>query len=886
MLKLTRPLALANARAASIVHLPLHRILRSATAALTLTTVSLATASLSTVSPALAADLSTPATHRLDARAATAAVARLEAVSATRPQLKLAPNARHVRAAFKLHIATGETSPERAAKSFLVAHGPAFGVSATDFASPRTTRVSDGTIVRLTQTWRGLPVYGAQMVVRIADNGVVQQAFFGGSTQLDLDTTPVYTATDAALRAWELATGMPTLDAAPQNTTDWASLMILPRGKGRLVWAVRVAAPNPTAAGVYIYDAITGDLVGVEKAARFAEANVFIPPNPTEVRKTTQVKLTGLNSTGEGSTLENPWVECFNCLDRGVTRPVNYGGQTYQIPECTEIHTAEADADGNFLYAPVLPSTYAAEGSRDDAFAEVNMFYHVDAIYEYFRSLGLEELRQKQMHAVVNFQIPDFRALQQGRSALAPFDNAFFMPAGYQYASDGDRDMIVFGQGEDVDFSYDADVIYHEFTHAVVNSTSNLDLGIVDEQGYSESGLSLNEGFADYFAALFTDDPVVGDYVGSTVGNWYGGTSEGLRTIANDNSCPRNIIGEGHNDGLFWTGALWDIRNAFRKSFGDEALKDGLDRMMYEVLAGLPRRPSFADAADAVLAAIENEPWGEELLPIAREVFEQRGILPECDRVRDANAVRYFYIRGAAEITGYGHVPSPMQFKVTVPEGENAIVVQFVAAADGQGGGFGGSEQGMRLVARKAEKVWFDTEAYPFVWTADFDVKMSEQPWDYGSTIYSAQIGGDCLTPGDWYFSILNGNSSTYTVFHLETETGPSSLTNEGFTRDPSECLLPAPGEDTDADGSSPDTDDAADTDDADDSDDNSDAGETDDVVGAGTADDGSAESDDEESDDEGCAAATTKGTTPGVGVFTLLFAFAVSRIARWRRRA
>ena len=70
-----------------------------------------------------------------------------------------------------------------------------------------------------------------------------------------------------------------------------------------------------------------------------------------------------------------------------------------------------------------------------------------------------------------------------------------------------------FGQGPLKDYSYDGDVVYHEFGHSVVNVTLKL-VGTphMDEYGTSYSPGAMNEGLADYFSSAITGDPDVGEY--------------------------------------------------------------------------------------------------------------------------------------------------------------------------------------------------------------------------------------------------------------------------------------------------------------------------------------------------------------------------------------
>src|SRR5579871_5008936 len=195
-------------------------------------------------------------------------------------------------------------------------------------------------------------------------------------------------------------------------------------------------------------------------------------------------------------------------------------------------------------------------------------------------------------------------------------------------------DHNVFFQGEK-DFAYDGDVVFHEFMHAVTTSMINKinSLGL-DKWGINSEPGGLNESWSDYFAAAFNDDPVVGQYASTKDG--FGET--GLRNLDNEASCPNSVIGEIHNDGLIWSGALWEIGSSLKKAYG-ATTAFLLDRAVLKTLAQPKPTEDFSAQSEKLLANLRaNEHLGEKAFNLASEVFKKRGI-GQCFRAYTLSSV-------------------------------------------------------------------------------------------------------------------------------------------------------------------------------------------------------------------------------------------------------
>ncbi|MBM4318845.1 MAG: hypothetical protein FJ125_02550, partial [Deltaproteobacteria bacterium] len=181
---------------------------------------------------------------------------------------------------------------------------------------------------------------------------------------------------------------------------------------------------------------------------------------------------------------------------------------------------AVSDGNGNFIFQP------SRRAGSSDPFAEVQGYWHVNVAHQLFSELGLDQDVLQRMPVYVNVQ---------------GFPNAFY--------NSGDGSILFGDDGRD--FVYDADVLYHEYTHAVVDVTAELEAGF-DVLGFNHVPLALNEGFADSFSTVLSGDPVLGEYVG-----WDNGA---IRRMEGDATCPGDFVGESHEDGLLWAQTSWELR--------------------------------------------------------------------------------------------------------------------------------------------------------------------------------------------------------------------------------------------------------------------------------------------------------------------------------------
>lgn len=418
----------------------------------------------------------------------------------------------------------------------------------------RLERVRDWGAAKFRRYQRGVPVIGGVVSVRVEDGGDVAGAWSDPGVVPDgLDVTPAVPASEAVRLASKGAS-----DEAGQ-----ALLVVLamPGRRARLAWEVDL--PLDLAKGTawrVLVDANDGSLLARQSLVASAKrAKVFAGGSPLK-GGLTEVTL----DLPDGATrLANDRFVAFNCIDR-QTCGVKIAGADAR--SCVLEPKAKADASGDFLY-----DRPASDTALEDEFAEVQMFYHATRVFARFKELGLDALNRTPLNTYVNMREPDVQVPCDPGAALNTIDNAYYY--GGSGRSWPPTAAMVFGQGEDIDYAYDGDVVYHELTHGVqhVAYGDHFFGAYTDEYGLNLDGVAMGEATADYFSVSISGDPVLGEY---SLGTAY------ERDLSHKYVCPRDIVGEEHDDSRMFSSALYDARMAFpeaqRLTF-DKAVLRGMD---------------------------------------------------------------------------------------------------------------------------------------------------------------------------------------------------------------------------------------------------------------------------------------------------------------------
>lgn len=419
-----------------------------------------------------------------------------------------------------------------------------------------------------------------------------------------------------------------------------------------------------------------------------------------------------------------PNLGCSTEPDAGSRRAVgttNFQGfvVNYDLAVCDRLQRATNDSaqnpTGSFVYTPFDdPQGPVAQSnlSDSDPFSEVQVFYHVNRIYDWFRELSesassiypdqnlpnfaLRDERRtppRPLMTLSNVTIPDigsvnpFEVLATGTArvdTLTRVDNAAFLPReqfeqlSIPEIAGTESDALMLFQGGKADFGYDAPVVWHEFGHAVITSTANFSSYRLDSLSANNEGGALHEAIADYFAVAYDNNSSIGDYVGPRMQIGNGGQLDqisGLRDANNSFACPDVLWGEVHQDAMHITGALWQARKDYFQ--GNDAGRT-FDAVIFASLAAMAPNTHFESAAALISNKIQQAfPSVSEAKAKIEKVFADRGITG-CSKVLDMTDAKsprpYYGIPGKQDVgINVGVVPGPLQMKIRVPNGTRSV---------------------------------------------------------------------------------------------------------------------------------------------------------------------------------------------------------------------
>jgi hypothetical protein len=454
--------------------------------------------------------------------------------------------------------------------------------------APAGSRTSLGTrFHRFDQEVGRVPVLGAEAVVGEAPGAEGDLLVDATRSRIDSPPRPRVArsaATRGALRGVELDR----LARSPE-----AQLAILPDGRGgRLVWRVLLAGIDPPRDLEVLVDARSSAVVRERDLTLSARGSARIfAPNPVVEHVARGGEPEDLTNSPGG--VEDGNSQTLTDLRLPVTLRRLNAGQDCLI--------------GKYAY-PRLPSgdvcadalDFDSVKRRNDRFEAVMAYAFVDGAQGYIKALGFTGAGDRRQRIEVN-------ATSQDQSFYQPFSQ-----------------RITLGTGG-VDDGEDADVILHEYGHAVQDDQ-------VPFFGLDDESSAMGEGFGDYLAAS------ISDFIPNGTANSDACMFEwDARGYNPPTDCERrtdlNLTvsqvqgppcrSEPHCAGEAWSGALWDLR----AQLGN----DGMSRPIADVLAiqshfYLTASASFDDGAEALIAADEAL-YGGAHEDALRDLLSDRGFL-------------------------------------------------------------------------------------------------------------------------------------------------------------------------------------------------------------------------------------------------------------------
>ena len=553
-----------------------------------------------------------------------------------------------LRALYRIEARTDVgAGPEGVARAYLAEHAASFGLDSTlkDLETQRVQAGRSSAHVVFQQTFRGVPVYGRQVKVNLDRRGQPSMVLSGYAPGLprtaSFNPQPAYPDAEARTRAEALLEG-------PARTSE-PDLVVYPSEAPRLAWRLLAWPESGAAEWEVLLDARTGEPIqlldqtthrgggewgnggkgerrkGGKEEGRIGggldvrpgpsgmtsapQASPFAP-NPTAshspfaIRHSLSVDGLGLvfdpdPLTSAGRPYEAPFTDAddadvpeLNAQRKEVPlRDITRGRDGLYRLEGPYVQITGESGIGGTAYAPPAerrPDAFRY-GRADDGFEAVMAYYHIDASQRHVQALGLDRAIQE-------------APIRVNPHGLGDDDQSRFYPA---------QNALAFGTGG-IDDAEDADVIWHEYGHALLEGSAPGLLGTTE-------GQALHEGWADYWAASYARSLVEAGLVPE--GDWRqlfpwdgprrprrdgedGNIWQG-RTLDHAGRYPDDLTGNIYTDGVLWATTLMEVY--------DDVGRETTDRLSLHSHAYLSHPVTMQDAAEALLQADEDLHGGAHL---------------------------------------------------------------------------------------------------------------------------------------------------------------------------------------------------------------------------------------------------------------------------------
>ncbi|HEX9902229.1 MAG TPA: hypothetical protein VGB72_05150, partial [Acidobacteriota bacterium] len=450
-----------------------------------------------------------------------------------------------------------QSNAAKTALDYLKKNEARLGIQTAGLKLRRARKAGKFWVATFVQHYQNIPVYRSKVGVVALENGKVVSVGSNFDKTIVLDVKPVLTF-DKAVAA---AAASLKLKQPGALRTERKELMIYPHSKKdkerySLAWRflLETKKPNAYAFKSFFVDARSGRIL-LSKDALVAETlkgqvkGSIWPNDPTNA---TEDKPLSLLKVQVGDKKQNTG-------SQGRFQADGLSAGTYDLTLALEGPKVKVYKNSGTQLDDFVDNEAKLQASlrtgREEilifpASDEVNIFYHVNRINDWFADTfsyaweldwERELFKKTQISACCN---------------SGPGVNGL-----------GGNGTVQFGSESGRDWARGADIIYHEFTHNVLQEIFNDYIGFYD--GLNTEGYAMDEGFADYFACALTDDPMQGENV-----------SPNPRNLQNAMAYPLGAYAiEGHTGGMIISGACWDFRSSIDKDEADQLVFQALNIM-------------------------------------------------------------------------------------------------------------------------------------------------------------------------------------------------------------------------------------------------------------------------------------------------------------------
>jgi hypothetical protein len=408
----------------------------------------------------------------------------------------------------------------------------------------------------------------------------------------------------AVAKAQAVAIGSRYARVAGLRGTVSAALVIEPDLGDILAWRVRIPSARPLGDFEVLVDAVSGEVlrkVNLLRDLRTGRARLF-NPNP--------VARNG-GARGLGGDRQDRDTSLLTALRRSVSLPMIKGGQSCLRGKWV---AAKLGPKARGVCRPSLRWTRVKRSA--DAFEALMVYHQITRAQQYIQDLGFSGSNGPREGINDRTQVAVANAFRDDNSFYSPFTR-----------------RIKYGSGG-VDDAEDADVIVHEYAHAMQDDQAREFL----VSSGSEVG-ALQEGSADYWAAAMSarapgtadeDDVCIFDWDATSYGRRFpavapyssgrfcGRRADDSRTLAQAANPAKPCHLDIHCVGQVWSSALWELRGQIGARTMDRIYL--ASQFMYVA------RERFDEAAQHLLEADAALTGGANQATICAEMETDRGL--------------------------------------------------------------------------------------------------------------------------------------------------------------------------------------------------------------------------------------------------------------------
>ncbi len=445
----------------------------------------------------------------------------------------------------------------------------------------RSTRKSlTGNHYLYRQTVLGKPVYGSQIKVNTDFEGNIVSIFHH---RLFYEVTTAPEFPDAALAHALLNDKEATIEFVETEAVWWPV-------EERLVPALKATWGSETGDYEELILGASGEVLMERDRLVYACSPHVVVDTPATGMVFSPDPLTTA-SVGYGAPYTDRGDSNYTLINNeriAVTLDVTYNGSEYVL-ENDFIQVRDFSSPNILPATSPTPNFSFTRG--EDGFEDVMVLYHITEYQLYLRSLGFNNLVDYQIHVDAH----GFNGADQS-----------------SFNASANPPRLTFGEGG-VDDAEDADVIIHEYGHAISNSAApGTNLGTQRN--------ALDEALGDYLAASYSR--ALSSFNFNDVFNWDGHNEFwNGRVAVSSKTYPNDIVNNIYTDADIWSATIMQIQ--------DDIGREKADRILLESLFGYTAQMTMAQAALLYVQADELLYNGAHRIQIC-DRFNQRGLLEFC----------------------------------------------------------------------------------------------------------------------------------------------------------------------------------------------------------------------------------------------------------------